>query len=202
MKIGFDIDGVLANFIDQFLVEYVNPKTERGFVPEDMSDFSIHQSFGISKEDEAEWFNHARDHEIFTRLRPYDGMINGVRQLIKDGHEVYYITHRSKRAIEQTYKWFMRYNIPFGQGIFYTPMDRTPTKGEMAQYLGLDVFIDDCYENCLELRGKVKTVLVMDRPWNKKYRHHDERHGFNRVYSIDDIISGVRTWEPPKTSDD
>ncbi len=194
VKVGYDIDGVLANFVDGFLQEGINTRLGTNFESSQMSAFSFQDSFGIDKLVETEEFNRLRDNGLFERLQPYNDMIDSVKKLDRYKLDIYFITHRSKRAIEQTYQWFMKYDIPMGKGIYFTPMDRTPTKGELATYLGIEHFIDDCYANCIEMKSHGIKTYVMNRPWNNTF--DNKKDGIYRINNGEEFTKKMLSTRP------
>lgn len=126
-------------------------------------------------------------HINMAELPAMESAVKTIRGLLKDGHEVYIITARSKKSSDVTRMWLDKLglgNIPIyfaGSG----PVRTAPknSKAKVARLLKLDYFIDDSTENINQFfktgQHKLTVPIAYDQPWNQSFKgprikHHDD----------------------------
>lgn len=197
IKVGFDIDGILARFNEA----YINLiYTHTGIRLPDESDaypntWHFERAAGIEKSRENAMWKEIKDSPTFWQmLRPYEDSISPMRRFAtwvdeEANHdlETYYITNRQgNRVLAQTDDWL----LDTYQELVYANTICARNKGKMAAALELDLYIDDKLENCEDVvRLSPQTrCFILDRPWNRGR----EVTGCKRLYDlgayIDEII--------------
>jgi len=144
-KIGLDIDGVLADFNGAINEKIGNPDYE----PIDWADPLTIREFNKVKAIPEFWAN----------LKP----LCGAADIPFEAH--CYITARSV-DIEVTRKWL--HNNGFPDVPVYS-VGTGESKIEVAKKAGIDFFIDDYYNNFVELNKAGICTFLYDRPWNRKF---------------------------------
>jgi uncharacterized HAD superfamily protein len=89
-----------------------------------------------------------------------------------------YLTSRSVRK-EITEQWIEKngfackpvYTVPFNT-----------SKVEIAKQSGIDIFVDDKFENFVELNNAGITCFLFDAPWNQRYDV-----GYKRIKSLKEL---------------
>ncbi len=199
MRIGIDIDGVLAQFNDAFILRVIQVTNKDLFParPFDILTWHYAQSYGYTDtEVSAVWESIKADKYFWQRLGPYDTAeadLDALYDCQEAGHEIYFITARPgiwvKRQTEiwiQTHGYYIRFRIP--------TVLISSHKGLCAQALNLDAYIDDKDENVMDVLtrsfGKTKT-FVMDRPWNQNVERHGGVYGMTpiRVSSVSQMLA-------------
>lgn len=159
MRIGFDIDGVLASFESQ-MVPLLVSFTGRNLFPPDFTDIAngppvwdwIQLVGYTAAEEEKAWKAVTSGHLFWTTLEPLPGMttLQHHWRELERRHSVYFVTNRpGASAKHQTESWLQRYLLPY---------DSHPTvlisahKGLIARALGLDVYADDHTEYVWDVR--------------------------------------------------
>jgi uncharacterized HAD superfamily protein len=157
MKLGFDIDGVIANFADP-LIRTVKKNYGLQIKESDITSFDINIFLGITKAEEKQLIE-----EILSGDLPlYGGAKETIEQLSKEGHSIYLLTGRWSHMRDLTQTWLKEKDIA------YTELHLLPLgKKYQVNVEGLDVIVEDSLEEALEWTTKVKNVLVFDRPWNQ-----------------------------------
>lgn len=189
MRIGVDVDGVLARFNESFAQRLVDV-TGRSLIPTgaDFPCWGWPSHYGYTAaEESATWENVRQDKTFWFRLGAYDDTHTVLLELLRlqlIGHDIYFITSRpGVRAKQQTEDWLRV------QGFASTPTVLiSSAKGMCAQALCLDSYVDDRWENVVDVAESTLTchTCLLDRPWNQG-RPHDA-FGVVRVNSVLDVF--------------
>lgn len=177
MRIGIDIDGVLADFNSAFIPLIIDVTGKDLFPPRpfDIPTWHYPQHFGYT---DAEmdfkkgpvWSAIRNNPEFWYTLPAYDGAQEFLRKLDIGYHDIYFITSRTGVNVKMQTEAWLEYNN-FG---LHTPNFGFPTvlisdyKGAAAKALNLDLYIDDRTSNALDVNHESPTtkVIIMNRPWN------------------------------------
>jgi uncharacterized HAD superfamily protein len=173
MRIGWDVDGVIADFVGDVLTQLGR---DEYYI--DIDQIIEHDIMKYIPESVREKYD-ARLATCFEHLPIYSETLK-IIESIPAQH--YYITVRPQ-AVMQTYRWFAKHNIP-SQGIFFAHDEHE--KAEIASFLHLDAYIDDKYENVVAVAKHVKKTFLLTRPWNRSYEIPE---GVLRLSSIEDLHS-------------
>lgn len=157
-KIGLDIDGVLCDFFKGYHEKFKGPVFNHWY-----SDYATGQHLQEV----------IKDDEFYLSL---PALIDG-KDIPFEPH--CYITTRSI-PVEWTEKWLQKngfptkkvYSLPFGS-----------SKVEVAKEAGIDIFVDDKYENFVELNNGGICTFLFDAPHNQKYNV-----GFKRIHSLKELV--------------
>lgn len=159
-RIGLDIDGVLADFT-RHIQEYLGRDTVNKATH--WNDPFIRDNFGKIAKDEQFWAT------IPPLISPTDVQFEPAA----------YITARSISK-EVTQKWLDENGFPKAPLIC---VGHDESKIKVARDLKLDAFVDDKFENFVELTKDGLFTYLMDAPYNRHYNV-----GFRRIYSLKDIV--------------
>lgn len=166
MRIGFDIDGVLANFIPAYQDLVVEVAGEDRFLPGDNVNppcWNWPQHRGYSEEVVGEvWKQIIASPSFWNGLGPLEGAstLALVYEDLCRRHDLYFITARpGARAKAQTEEW-LGYYIAGMSGYDPTVLISSD-KGLCCKALKLDAYIDDNLDN-------VDSVSVETAPRDKK----------------------------------
>lgn len=175
LRIGFDVDGVLANFVRIYQQLFVKHTGIDLFKPGDIEDppcwdwpqyrgydaAAVKTVWGIIKTDPAFWMK-LEPLPDASLLRMF------IRQLERK-HEVYYITSRvGDRVKRQSEMWLfeqLRYHFTVGPEVWPTVLISSD-KGACAKALKLDVYVDDNMDNvngCALKSPQTRTYLINRR---------------------------------------
>lgn len=187
MKLGIDIDGVLARFESAFapiLTEFSGidfPLDSPDFPP--VWDWPQHYG-ATNKEVSAAWDRVKTGPWFWASLDELPQAsqclrwLNFLTTLALEGHDVYFITHRmGMNAKKATESWLAR------RGIENPSVLLVRDKHLAAAALQLDVYIDDRLENVLDVNTFMKDadlpcrVYMVETPYNKQYRSTVEAEG-------------------------
>jgi 5'(3')-deoxyribonucleotidase/ribosomal protein L32 len=156
-KIGLDIDEVLGDWITHWTKHHGQE------VPETWNfDRNIKDKFDILKEDKDFWLS------IPVKTNPSD--------IHFEPH--CYITSRSIPK-EWTEEWLDKNGFPT-MPVYCVP--HNASKVEIAKESGIDIFVDDRFENFVELNSAGICCYLFDAPHNRRYDV-----GHKRLYSLKEL---------------
>ena len=173
LRIGVDVDGVLANFNVGYkaLIERHTPLR----LP-DISDYypttwHYEKAAGISPADEARIWGEIRESSTFwLGLSPYPDTLSVLDRLSVLGlsHDIYFITSRVGRECKsQTERW-LRYN---GWASVASPTVLISSeKGLCCKALKLTHYLDDRNENVADVLAESPETqtFMLAQPWNQQ----------------------------------
>jgi len=175
MRIGLDIDNVIANFdktvLEEFKKEDKNKRNSGIINPKGRH---VEYMFDWTKEEAQEFFykNMERLEEI---LEPREDAKLYMEKLIADGHELFLISHRVyphyKNPKEVTLKWLEKYKIPYTKLILSKDTDKSLECIENK----IDILFDDSINNCKAVLKNGISSCIMGTVQNKNCKSDFER---------------------------
>lgn len=186
LRIGIDVDGVLANFRAAF------HEAARACLRRDLDEFDDPKSpqTVVQKDVKRVWDWVARTTNWWMDLEPYEpeeiARLYSITRAA--GWEVFFLTNRPPSAGDsvqfQTQWWIER------QGFFLPAVLTVPgSRGEIANGLRLDLVIDDLSLNCVEIvSASPAKALLMLREENKVAEDHATSRGIGVVHSLAEAI--------------
>lgn len=171
MRLGIDCDGVLCNFNHAF-VELTVRVLGKDLYPGPAGTFDIFtwnypEFFGYTSSDVTKIWDHIKsDPDFWLNIPAYKNTKQAMKVLAnlqQSNNDIYFITNRmGVNAKRQTEKWLDRFDM------MPTTVLLSKDKGLCATALALDAYIDDKWENCVDVAMQNDTIKVfcMDQPWN------------------------------------
>jgi len=177
MKLGFDIDGIVANMA-LTMIEHLNDTFNLNHTE---TVFINHRIFDNKYVDDPEenkkiaisiYDNVIHNEDTLLILKPHEEAVEAVKKLSRY-HSIHFITARSKDQHSVTVNWIRKNLIPFNT-IHSVGKNghrgNVVSKGQQARALNLDFFIDDDPANLPDFyRYKNrwrKGIGLFTRPWN------------------------------------
>lgn len=161
--IGVDIDGVLTD--EMVGGENIWQKEIEAYFPELCllePNFSFTAAYGLSLE-KVDEFMAERALSIFRAVKPQEGSRELLDLLQEVGFTVHLITARQTCYEEVTIQWLTRH------GFQYNSLWFEDDKGTLCRRLGVELFVDDYWDNCLDIRDQGIMSLLMSAPHNIGY---------------------------------
>jgi uncharacterized HAD superfamily protein len=160
LKIGLDIDGVVADSFPVFLRE-LNKHYGKDIT--EIYDYDMSKVYDVAWEDLGDFFDQNVEY-LFSAPKPMEGAVDTIHSWLGEGHEIVYITARKCGLEEEvTLKWFDQHRIPRDKTVFVGGASKTFA----AKEFGVDVFIEDFMSNALEIASIGVPVLLFDAPYNR-----------------------------------
>lgn len=160
-KIGLDIDEILCNWVGPWCKKF-------GYTQPEVWNFN---------------YNNYEHFKALGKSGELDEFYSGLPRLIDPNEITFephcYITSRSV-PIEITKKWLQTNGFPtvpvysVGFGV---------SKVEVAKQSGIDIFVDDRYENFVELNNAGICTFLYDAPHNQRYDV-----GYKRIKSLKELV--------------
>ncbi len=179
MNLGFDIDGVIANFT-QPLLEIIQENYGVNLKISDIYTFDLNIVLGITRDEGNLLVNQTLKKDL--PLNP--GAKETLEQLSRDGHNIYLLTGRYGYLRDITQSWLKEKGIPYTQLHMLNVGEKY-----RANVDPLDLIVEDSLVDALEWTNKVKTVLLYDQPWNRTL---NVKNLTKRVYSWTEIYESIQ----------
>lgn len=172
LKVLVDMDDTMENLLVCWLNK-LNEKHGTGIKYSDIYCWDMCKIFPeLSK---SEIFAPLHDESFWEDIKPIDGSVQYLQQLIKDGHDVYVVTAAHYNTVKPKIEKVLLKYFPF---IPWNNVIITSSK----QMINGDVLIDDAPHN---LVGGTYFKILMDAPHNQGYTA--ENNGMVRVHNWEEI---------------
>lgn len=173
MKIGIDIDGVVADFFKKFL-EFYNKKTGNNILIENWVTYNFWDFLPITKEEGWELMNEFYLLDDFDEMPLIEGAKEAILQLSKE-NEVYIITARPLKWGEKTKRFFDKHFPGEKIKLIYCRDDKDKViyKREICNNLGINILIEDYRDIALQCAEIGVRVILLDSLYNKNIRHEN-----------------------------
>jgi 5'(3')-deoxyribonucleotidase len=182
MRLGIDLDGVVANFTQGWMYFYnrefgTTLTVEDSQRWNDLVDLTHFDNMG-------EFWNWSSDldgRSVFWHLEPFPGAVEALRSLVDAGHQVVVVTTKPDFAVGDTYEWIERHRIPAAEIHIL----------EDKWLVACDVYLDDgphVLPGLVEHRPQ-STVCRYVRPWNRPVRGALDVHSFNEFRDVVDHLA-------------
>ena len=187
MVVGFDIDGVLADFVSPFLRVLEGRVGSGPIDPASITDPNfMHHPF-LTREIIFQCMEDVSyDPDFWQALKPLlsPAQWRALERVSRE-HELWFITHRWVRDsydIHQvTCDWLRRHGL--NNPVVHFTQDK---KSALVQQLKADVFVDDRHENCEDVATQTDALVFMPlRPYNRRFHHPKVQ----RVRELDEVFA-------------
>ena len=113
MRLGIDLDGVVADFNGGWMRRY-NEEHGSELTPDMVVSWDgLHQLTHFA--DMGDFWRWARNHggaSVFRHLEAYRGAVDTLRQLNRDGHDIVILTAKPDWAVHDTFEWLADHRVP------------------------------------------------------------------------------------------
>lgn len=158
MRIGIDIDGVVADSYPLWLQE-LNRHYDRNIIV--LKDYDMHLVFDVPADDMNNFFVDNVEH-LLSAPKPVPGAKESIEALITEGHEIVYITARRPEEEEITLRWLKKYGIPYETVLF----SGFKSKADLVRQWKMQTFIEDHAVNAEGIARLGVPVFLLTTSYN------------------------------------
>ena len=173
MKIGMDIDGVLADFVSPFL-HILEQRVGGGPIdPASITDPNFQSHPFLTQDVIYNCMVETSYDPNFWRVLaplPSESQWRSLSRLCRE-HEVAFVTHRWVRDTYDIHRvtrdWLSRQGID--DPVVHFTQEK---KSQIVNHLAIELFVDDRHENCHDVATQTDAVVMMPhRPYNCTFDH-------------------------------
>ena len=159
LNLCIDIDGTVTE--PYYWLERANRYFDKQLKPEDIIAYEIHTMLGVGEDDYNEFY------DLYGKLLHKESEARfGASEIIKrlyHNHKIHFVTAREEKMEDVSIEWLARHEMPMDTiahlGSHY--------KVAKARELKSDLFIEDCYNNAVQIAKAGFDVLLIDCSYNK-----------------------------------
>ncbi len=159
MRLGIDLDGVVANFTKGW-IDFYNRDFDATLTIEQAIDWDGVTAITHFEDMDAfwDWTADLDGRSLFWHLEPFAGAIDALRCLDAAGHEIVILTAKPDFAVEDTHEWIAAHQIPTAEVHIL----------EEKWMVDCDVYLDDGPHilPALLTHRPDRVVCRFVRPWN------------------------------------
>jgi uncharacterized HAD superfamily protein len=184
MRLGIDLDGVVANFTKGWM-RFYNEEFGTQFVVEDSWQWNdLVELTHFNDIDEFwDWCSDLDGRSVFWHLEPFPGAVEALQSLDEAGHELIVVTTKPDFARGDTYDWIEKYGIPAAEIHIL----------EEKWLVECAVYLDDgphILPGLVEHRPDA-TVCRYVRPWNVPVPGAIDVNDFDEFRDVVDRLAGT-----------
>lgn len=159
LNICVDIDGTMTE--PYYWLDKANTYFKTNIHPCQVTEYDIHNVLNIKRSDYLKFYDlHGQALHRNSKPREY---ASPVLNRLASNHNLYYVTAREECMRTVTLEWFEKHNMP--QAPLY--LLGSHHKAEQAKSLECDIFLEDKFENAIELAMADIKVLLIDCTYNR-----------------------------------
>lgn len=185
MRIGVDIDGVISDSYPVWLQE-LNLHYGKNITV--VTDYEMHLVFDVPSDDMNDFFV-GNVERLLMMPKPVSGAKEGIETLLREGHEVIYVTARTPEQKDITMRWLTMNEIPHEHVLF----SGFKSKVDLIKKWEIEVFIEDYQVNAKAIAESGVPVLLLSASYNIEKQLS---MGITRCQSWNEIIEGMRQFKP------
>jgi 5'(3')-deoxyribonucleotidase len=177
MKIALDVDGVLADVIESWLI-FSNKKRPR-ILKENVKNWDFWKEFEINrfdfyKELTSCWKN-------WISIPPTEQNLSSTSKTLSNLGQVDIVTARERSTDSFVKNWLKFHGIVYEN--YVSVID-----GPMKADLDYDVFIDDSPLNAIKFLKNNKNVFLYTQPWNQ----HIKNKNIKRISKLSEVVEKLQ----------
>lgn len=179
MRVGVDIDGVLADSLSLWVKE-LNQYFKQDRSLQQIQLHDVGRIYGITGE-EMRRFLYERGRFLMTSPEPIAGA-SYYLNLLKNSHDIFIVSARDERYGRETREWLYKNGLPYDEILLLGSHD----KREACLSNELNVLIEDTLRISEEVSAVGVPVLLMDAPYNQGLlpRLVCRAHSWQDIYRI------------------
>lgn len=194
MRIGVDVDNVLANFNETLLNDYINHDKELGNNGIVRNNVYIRKMFDWSEDYEKQYYKDNIE-KLASLFKPVKDCSKYIKKLREEGHTIYIISGRDNGEYSDPYnmtsKWLKKYDIEYDQ-LILTNAYNHQEKADICIENNISIMIDDSIRVCDKcLSSNIKPLL-----FSTDYNKNESR--FMRINNWEEIYDYINNYTSQK----
>lgn len=176
LNICIDIDGTITN--PYYWLSYANKYFNLNISEEEVTSYEIAKVLNVEISDYLRFYD-----ELKFEMHSEEELREEVKDILDILYEqnyIHFVTAREKSLELLTNRYLKQHNIPFDDVFVLGDTNKTPT----AIFLDCDIFIEDSYDNAIQLSKDGFKVLLIDTNYNRLPLNDN----IIRVYDWNDIL--------------
>ena len=190
MKIGVDLDDVLADFLSA-LIEYHNDTYRTSLTRDQFQSYRFWETWGGTKEEAIQKVYDFHKTQYSKSIKPIAGSQEAIR-ILKSDNDLCVITAKQDEIVDTVRAWVPKqYSDAFSDIFFanhYSQNGSSRTKKQICDSNDVVLLIEDSLDYALECLSPKRTILLLDSPWNKC---SGLPQGIYRVHSWNEILDTI-----------
>ena len=167
MKIGIDFDDCIAD-LAPVLIDYYNKIDGTSHKIGDVVSWDLDGLWKMDRKSAQERCFNFYPQEEGIEIPPVHGTVEAIQKLRKN-NELIIITGRPEATLDFVTEWLKNHSIDLFDKIIFSNQFNGEKRGkaEICRDEEVDVFIDDNFQNILEVSKEKIKCFLMDAPWNQ-----------------------------------
>ena len=177
MKIALDVDGVLADVIESWLIS--SNKIRSSISKDEITNWDFWKKFNINRYDFYEelsdcWKN-------WNTIPPTEDNLSTVTENLSNFGQVDIVTAREISTDSFVKNWLKLHDVTYHNYV-------SVVDGPMKADLNYDVFIDDSPLNAIKFLERKKNVFLYSQPWNQNISNPD----IQRISTLSEAVEKLK----------
>lgn len=182
LNICIDIDGTITD--PYYWLNYANGYFKSNITKSQVTCYDISKILNVKQSDYLKFYEKLK-FEIHSNQKLREDVKEALNQLY-ESNNIYFVTARDKSLELLTFLYLKKYQIPFNEVFVLGTHNKIPK----AKELSCDIFIEDCYENALQLSNNGFKVILIDTNYNR----FSLNNNIIRVNNWNDILSFIKDF--------
>ena len=177
MRIGIDMDGVIANLTPK-MIEYHNLTYNLKHNTSGYTNYNLTEVWNCSLEEMIKRIHDFYRSDLFKTIKPVKHSQTGIGRLSKK-HELILITSRPYFIEQLSITWLDKYFPKHFKKIVHTNQithqhEKRKKKSEICKEEKVDLMIDDALEYAIDCATAGVDVFLFDALWNQQENTHQK----------------------------
>ncbi|MEM4271949.1 MAG: hypothetical protein QXD13_02590 [Candidatus Pacearchaeota archaeon] len=197
-KIGIDMDGVLMDMQEK-LISFHDRNYRTNTKLANIIRYDLHEVWGITHDEFIKRVLEFYDSKEFSKIEPVEGAVLGVHELAKN-FDLFVITARPTEIRNKTIHSLGKYFPGKFKDIILTDSfslgGRGKSKSDICLERGIEIAVDDYYENARECALRGIYSILFDAPWNRQHKFLAK--GIARAKNWNEVVQTAKDYILPK----
>lgn len=177
LNICIDIDGTITDAY--YWLEYANEYFNKNITKKQVTEYYIDKVMGVDRTEYEEFYE---KNKIKMHVNPkIRNNVKTVLEKLSLFHSIYFVTAREKDLTLLTHLFLRKNGLPYDELFVLGNCNKV----NMARELNCSLFIEDSYNNAIQLSNAGFKVLLIDTNYNRKTLNDN----ITRVYNWKEIFS-------------